>query len=97
VKEKKKHPPGETAFGQYYAALFGDRWEELRESLGGEKHSILLPSTLEGGRGYALDRASYAVARLLPLGDDMADLCAAPGGKTLVLAWNREGPGSPSP
>jgi len=35
---------------------------------------------------YILDPASVLIAQLLPLGHRVLDMCAAPGGKTLVLA-----------
>jgi len=47
---------------------------------------------LRAGRAYAIDPAAVAVARLLPeTPGPVADLAAAPGGKSLVLAGERPG------
>ena len=73
-------------FETYYQNLFGDRWTRLRESL-------LLPSASEpysNGliKPYIMDRASVIAAESLRLPDEgiILDACAAPGGKSLVLA-----------
>jgi 16S rRNA (cytosine967-C5)-methyltransferase len=48
-------------------------------------------AALQAGRAYAMDPTAVAVARLLPEVDGLtADLAAAPGGKSLVLAGERE-------
>jgi len=47
---------------------------------------------LQGGRAYAMDPTAVAVARLLPeVEGPVADVAAAPGGKSLVLASERPG------
>ncbi|MGE5237020.1 MAG: RsmB/NOP family class I SAM-dependent RNA methyltransferase [Acidobacteriota bacterium] len=47
---------------------------------------------LREGRAYAMDPTAVLVARLLPVGRGVvADLAAAPGGKSLVLAWEGGG------
>jgi 16S rRNA C967 or C1407 C5-methylase (RsmB/RsmF family) len=74
------------AFEDYYENLFGGRWPLLRESL-------LLPAASvpysEGlVKPYKLDRASVlaALSLTLPASGIILDACAAPGGKSLVLA-----------
>ena len=74
------------AFEAYYENLFGDRWPRLRESL-------LLPAVhtpfSEGLiKPYMMDGASVLAAASLRLPDSgiILDACAAPGGKSLVLA-----------
>ncbi|SIQ47233.1 16S rRNA methyltransferase RsmF [Alkalispirochaeta americana] len=80
-----KQPRGEALFHGYYQDLFGDRWPALQQALEGEALRIPVNDP-----PYYLDPASAAVARLLPLGQRNLDLCAAPGGKTLVLAGRLE-------
>ncbi len=49
-------------------------------------------AAVRAGHAYAMDAAAVAVARLLPPVDGLAaDLAAAPGGKSLVLASERPG------
>lgn len=84
---------GAAAFERHYDDLFGPRWPGLRDALLRERHRVAYPP--DGASPYLLDRASVAVAHLLPLPESLpgrqentaiADLCAAPGGKALVLA-----------
>ncbi len=81
-----KRQRGEAAFERWYTDLYGERWEGLRAALlGGTRHAAL-----ETGlrRPYLLDPASVLAAAALEArpGDRVLDLCAAPGGKSLVLA-----------
>jgi 16S rRNA (cytosine1407-C5)-methyltransferase len=85
-----------TAFEEYYLKLWGSRWEALRESL-------LLPAALvpySDGliKPYMMDRASVLAALSLrlpavqfPAAGTILDACAAPGGKSLVLASRMAG------
>lgn len=77
---------GTTEFEQFYAALYRDRWPALREALVGPQSAVALEEGLQ--RPYFLDEASLDAARALDVepGDTVLDLCAAPGGKSLVLA-----------
>jgi 16S rRNA (cytosine1407-C5)-methyltransferase len=82
--KKIKTDPG--GFNAFYGALYGSRWKELQESL------LLPAASISYGDGlavpYYLDSASVLAARSLRLPKDglILDACAAPGGKTLVLA-----------
>ncbi len=85
-KSKKKQLSGAAAFEEYYRSLFEDRWDNLKSALLEEPQ----PEAFSAGgeKNYYLDRASVFAASALPPLDDgcCLDMCAAPGGKTLVLA-----------
>lgn len=89
--KKTKRMTGAAAFDAYYGGLFGSRWAALRAALLEETRPV--PFSVCTGKPYYLDRASiYAAEALPPAGCGRClDMCAAPGGKTLVLA-SRMGP-----
>jgi len=75
------------AFEEYYLKLYSSRWTALRESL------LLPAASVPYGDGlakpYIMDRASVLAAlslRLTPDSSLILDACAAPGGKSLVIA-----------
>ena len=79
---------GKEGFECFYREIFKERWEDLKKSFGEEKDSLeyYVPGAK---KSYFLDSASILAALSLPLfGDEekILDLCAAPGGKSLVLA-----------
>ena len=78
-------------FFDYFEELFAERWPTLLESLKGEGCATKLQfaDTLEP---YFLDEASVFAANALGVepGMDVLDMCAAPGGKSLVIARARE-------
>ena len=78
---------GAEGFEQYYGQLYGDRWQALKESFAGEGSAVEYHVT-GAQQSYFLDSASVLAALCLPLenAEKLLDLCAAPGGKTLVLA-----------
>ena len=84
--KRSKQVSGAAAFEAYYSALFGDRWSALREALLQETQPVAF--SVCGGKPYYLDQASIYAAQALPPIDEGSylDMCAAPGGKTLVLA-----------
>jgi 16S rRNA (cytosine1407-C5)-methyltransferase len=80
-------------FENYYLSIYGERWSCLRSAL-------LRPAKTEPFeegllRPYMMDRASVLAARSLRLPDEgvILDACAAPGGKSLVIA-SAMGPGT---
>jgi 16S rRNA (cytosine1407-C5)-methyltransferase len=75
---------GVQEFDAYYGNLYGGRWETL-------KAALLKPVEhyhSGGGASYMMDYASVLAARSLrfPPRGLILDACAAPGGKSLVLA-----------
>lgn len=78
---------GAEGFEKYYGELYGDRWQALKESFAGEGSAVEYHVT-GAQQSYFLDSASVLAALCLPLenAENILDLCAAPGGKTLVLA-----------
>jgi 16S rRNA C967 or C1407 C5-methylase (RsmB/RsmF family) len=77
---------GSKGFEQYYSALYGERWPVLKSALAGQ--ALYAEWNAGGTENYYLDTASVCAAVSLPLSgaERILDLCAAPGGKTLVLA-----------
>ena len=77
---------GAEGFETYYAKLYGARWQQLKAALLHKPRYVAWKSG--GAEQYFLDSASLYAALMLPLSDAkrILDLCAAPGGKTLVLA-----------
>ena len=83
---------GKEEFNSYYKNIYGERWEALRESLMLPSEPVSYSEKLL--KDYMLDKASIMAACLLPLEGVSAntdeplilDACAAPGGKSLVIA-----------
>ena len=74
-------------FDSFFSDIYGQVWPLLRASLQEENKSV--PFIFPGhNKAYFMDQASIIAAQTLPIfaGDRVLDLCAAPGGKTLILA-----------
>ena len=73
-------------FENYYYAIYNERWPHLRECL--LKPSESVPYSHGLVKPYLLDYASVLAAKSLRLPESgiILDTCAAPGGKSLVLA-----------
>lgn len=87
----KKDDGGAEAFDRFFQGLFQGRWAALRDALLAPGDAVDYADGLR--EPYRLDSASVAAARGLRLPDDgeILDACAAPGGKSLVIA-SRMGP-----
>lgn len=82
-------------FFDYFEEVYADRWPALLESLKGEGCATELRFG-DGLEPYFLDEASVFAANALGVepGMDVLDMCAAPGGKSLVIASMLKGEGS---
>lgn len=80
---------GAAGFEKYYSSIFAARWENLKSALLQEASPVAFDA---GAKTYFLDSASILAASTLPLdgAKRILDMCASPGGKTLVLARRME-------
>lgn len=80
-------------FDEFYISQYGERWESLRAAMLSDEDDKISPEGLSSP--YYMDRASIETASLLPVneGDTLLDMCAAPGGKSLVLLLKLNGTG----
>jgi len=90
---KKEKISGSEKFNTYYSELYGERWNSLKDAFSKESSPISLSDELS--QAYYMDKASILAADVLPVkeGNKVLDMCAAPGGKTLVIALKLRGTG----
>ena len=86
MKKDKNILRGKAGFEEYYSEIFNERWEKLKQAFLSEKENVEFK--IKDAESYFLDSASIIAALCLPLknAEKILDLCAAPGGKTIVLA-----------
>lgn len=89
-KDRQKKLSGGAGFEQYYSSLFGERWQKIKSAFQNEPDYVEWKAG--GESSYFLDSASVRAAVSLPLinAKNILDMCASPGGKTLVLASNMD-------
>lgn len=89
MKKKRK----KVDFNSYFENIYGERWQTLRDAMAENPTHFTLEQGLK--TPYYLDEASVIAARELNAqpGDTILDMCAAPGGKSLVLALALQGQG----
>lgn len=88
---KQKKLVGKEGFETFYSSVYAERWNVLKEALVDEPNYQLFTYndySPQNDSKYFLDKASVIAASALPLENahNILDMCAAPGGKSLIIA-----------
>ncbi|NDG84395.1 MAG: RsmB/NOP family class I SAM-dependent RNA methyltransferase [Proteobacteria bacterium] len=83
-----------SAFFSHYQEIYGTRWSTLLQGLLAPAPKVSR-ACFGGYASYVMDPASIRAAKALGVqpGDRVLDMCAAPGGKSLILAESLAGKG----
>ena len=83
-----------NAFDTFYSQIYGERWPLLRAAMLQTPEKVKR-SCFQGHAEYVLDEASILAGEALGTqpGEKVLDLCAAPGGKALIILEALDGRG----
>lgn len=86
--------PLRQLFDEFYTEVWGERWPRLRSALAGAPLKVEITNPFPNKTAtFSLDGASLVPPRELAVqpGEKILDLCAAPGGKALMMLFESRG------